>query len=366
MNTTKVGYVLALLLLPLLAACSPATSEPATTATEAATAAPPTAIFTPEPTAAPTEIPLLEVTFEQLSQMDRSLGSFTQDDAGNLLYSSPLQSAVGKNVEFIQEERTIGLGGGPETWFSPAEHPNAPAVIYDRLTDEFRRGPFGYIEINKDGYTFIKRGEYGGGISTLDFLVGKKISNNFVELIQKDNATMYAVSVFPQEEFSLENKDGYFSLLVATPIDSSGSSYSLIYRVILFPYEKDPAYKGYLSLYNNKIPEQGFALSEDNGIEPLRTDEEYRRKAIIYFRDTWRTGSQSLVYGMREAPSREDIPREAGSQHYFLSQYRLSYDKSEQMDILFRILESGALPEDLTKVGESLKLFGLAAWYYDE
>lgn len=336
------------------------------TSTAAATEAP-TATFTPEPTATPTEIPLLEVTFEQLSQMDSSLGSFAQDDEGGLIYSSPLESAVGKNVEFIQEERAVGLGGGPETHFSPAEHPNAPAVIYDRLTGEFRRGPFGYIEIKKDGYTFIERGQYGRGTPTLDYLIGKRIPNNFVELIQNNNARMYAVSVFPQEEVSFENKNGYFSLLVATPIGDKGDNYSLFYDVIFSPYEKNSTYRFYMSFYQNSLPEIGTALTEEHMDNLRRSDEEYRNRVNDIMRTTLRVGSQSLIYGMREADSKEDVPNEGvGTGNEFLSQYRLANYHSESMNTLFDILESGALPEDLENVTESLKMFGVAEWYYND
>lgn len=102
-----------------------ATTEPSST---------PIPTIEPAPTQTSTEIPAPEITFEQLSQLDPSIGSFVRDEEGNLIYNSPLNGTdVGKNIPVVQQYREVGLSG-PEVWIAPEKYPNAPIVIQDLET----------------------------------------------------------------------------------------------------------------------------------------------------------------------------------------------------------------------------------------
>lgn len=321
---------------------------------------------TEQPTVAPTptEAPKTEIGIEELSQIDPALGSFTEDEEGRLIYNSALESEVGKNVVFVREEREIGLSGGPEIHFSPADHPNAPAVIYEVDTGEFRKGPFGYIDIEKD--LMLHEGYDTSSSHVLDAIHESKIPSNYIDFIEGENFTMYALSAFPQE-VTFDNRGGYFAFHVATPISTNNDNYALFYDVILSPYEKRSTYRTYTRFVSEAEPGIAIALDEEYSITKIRAgDKDFIAICERTFGDALRVGTQTLLYGMRWANSNDDVPRsELGIRPEYISSYRLSYEMEGDMDILFSVLNSGALPDNLTEVGDALRLFGVAQWYFN-
>ncbi|QYK50504.1 MAG: hypothetical protein KF701_08895 [Anaerolineales bacterium] len=332
MTTSKVGYVLALFLLPLLAACSPAVSQQAATATEAVTATqvPPTATSTPEPTATPTEIPDPEVTFEQLALMDASIGSFVQDEGGKLIYNSPLYNTeVGKNIPVVQQYREVGLDGGGEVWIAPEKYPNAPIVIQDLDTGEIRQGPFRYDNDVRRRLTVSSSAEYIELEEPLRNFTGPIPLSGLVGEVRYpqiwDAYGISAVLVRDQAE-----KDGHLVMAAKSYIGDEEDMLAFYFDIALGPV--DTAEVSWNSFYATYVGENRSSYTFD-GIVANRGN----------FRGRYTMFNQIIIVGIYNVDSMQAIP----SGHGFAPNAGYSYANNEETSAVLSILKFGGLPNEL-------------------
>ncbi|MCL4258490.1 MAG: hypothetical protein KJZ53_08185 [Anaerolineales bacterium] len=341
MNTTKVGYVIALLLLPLLAACGPAANQPAI-ATPAATAteAPPTTTPTPQPSPSPTptEAPDPEVTFEQLLEMDASIGSFAQDVQGNLIYNSPLYSTeVGKNIPVVQQYREVGLDGGSEIWIAPEKYPNAPIVVQDLDTGEIRQGPFRYDNDVRRRLTLNDNsaGTPSGRIYEIPVLEGlsdlREVPLTFITTRENMFGVYhgFAISLFaigvPIEE------SGHLVVPVKSYVGDEKDFFAFEYNLALGPTVSS---NGHWNPYYETFR---VGSRVDYDFEDILSGAgNFAGRIPLY--------EQMFINGMYDVSSRESI-----HSNYFASNNYYAEENSEASRVVLEVLKTGGFPDELSE-----------------
>lgn len=333
---------LTLIVFLLATACSPAApqaiaDQPLEIPTEAQS---PTPTVEPTPTLAPTEIPDPEVTFEQLALMDASIGSFVQDEEGNLIYNSPLYNTeVGKNIPVVQQYREVGLDGGREVWIAPEKYPNAPIVVQDLDTGEIRQGPFRYDNDVRRRLT-MPRSE-----GALKGMEGQLVDLNFINTERYEVWDYYDIAMLPNGEIVEQN--GHLVLPVKSYVGDTGDSLVFEYYLPLGPVDEDNGYwNPYYTTYTN-----GRRFS-------------YTFKEILDYFDSFSSrfsdGTQFVVSGSYTTPDRANIPNTL----YVSNDYYLFENPGSEA--IISILKTAGLPKDLSRLneGKNLYLFGVKFFFF--
>lgn len=327
-----------------LAACGnqavSATTTPASTATETH----PTSIPTLSHLPTATEVPNPEATFEQLTLMDASIGSFAQDEEGNLIYNSPLYNTeVGKNIPVVQEYREVGLDGGEEVWIAPEKYPNAPIVIQDLDTGEIRQGPFEYDNDVRRRLTVPNSPAYEGDEGVRSFRGSIPLSGTIDIISYPGYWDTYGISVVltgnPVE------KNGHLVMSAKSYVGDESDMLSFPFNISLGSTETSggdwwgPFYETYVG--NNR---RYFYLSH-----------------IISnagnFQERYSLFSQVILNGIFNVRSRDIIP----SGHQYATNAYYSQENATETNEIISILQTGGVPALLREEVnyEDLSLYGV-------
>lgn len=303
-----------------------------------------TATVEPTPTLVPTEVPDPEVTFEQLALMDESIGKFTQDQEGNLLFHAALYNPeVGQNIPVVQQYRELGLDGGPEIWVAPNKYPYAPIVIQDLDTGEIRQGPFSYDNDVRRRLTLPRPDRpFGAALEGMD---GQLVDLNFVETARVLVWDYYGISMFPNGE--IVEQYGHLVLPVKSYVGDAEDLLVFEYYLPLGP--TDEANGHWDPYYTTDTGGQRFG---------------YTFKDILNYFDSFssrfRIGVQFAVSGSYTTPDRLNIPNTlyASNDYYLL--------ENPGSEAIISTLETAGLPEDLSSLneGQNLYLFGAKFFFF--
>lgn len=312
----------------VLAACSPAASEPAATVAPTITAVETSlAAVTPtaEPTPTPTEIPDSEVSFDQLVQIDSSWGEFVQAEDGSLIYNSSLNSEVGKNVPMIQQYRETGLDGGAEVWVAPEKYPNAPLFIQDVDTGEIRQGPFRYDDDVRRRLTMPSSGSlYKSPIT--EGLEATQPALNFVETMNFNGLDLFAISVLSRGD--ILERDGHLLMPVKSYVGDEKDHLAFYYNLALGPTDPENGHwNPFYDTYRNGSLHSYYLEHIINGAGDFSGKIGY--------------SEQMVITGVYSFSSRESIP-----QNFYSSNYYYAYEHMEESRLVISILQSAGFPSD--------------------
>ncbi len=323
MTKKKVGYVLALLLLPLLAACKPATVEESTPSTAIATVNRTVPTETDQLTvvqATPTQEATPIATFEGI-ELPEGTGRL-YEIGGQWLYDTPSNVLVGKEVVMVVNHH-VNSDGSVSIWMAPEDFPNAPLFIKDGSSEEWRRGPFGYEDV-ENRYTFPTEGvrngsaivaPYEGSVAPLGFLNRRRSSGG--------DSDIYLLSGIALGGFVESN--GLLSLPMAASVMKNEEGFMYYFNWILGDV------RGVSAL------EPSYVIQNS-----ARNDNQYSNLAHISdegraeFSSNFSPGSQIVFLGITNVLDGLDVSRTS-----LPGNFSLAVEYGQQIEDLIRILETG-------------------------
>ncbi len=330
-----------------LAACGSPAAAPVQAAVPSATAevsATPVPTIEPTTTQTPTDIPAPQISLEQLTLTDASIGSFTQDEQGNLIYNSPLYNTdVGKNIAIVQQYREVGLDGGPEIWLAPKKYPDAPIVIQDLDTSEIRQGPFRYDNDVRRRLTVPASADYISRNPQLQIFQGTiPLSGIIAEVKDPGYWDVFGISVVLVSDQT--EKDGHLVMGAKSYIGAEEDMLAFNFDISLGPVNSDEGvwqttYSTYARGEKRSYTLNGIITNKGN------------------FRERYTMFSQILIAGFvnvnRDEPS---IANQAFGENAFYSAAN-----NDESSTILSILKNTGLPEELSPDidYEDLSLYGV-------
>lgn len=339
------------LLVLALAACGSPAAAPTQAAPSATVEAAATPVPTIEPTTTqtPTDIPHPQISLEQLTLTDASIGSFIQDEQGNLIYNSPLYNTdVGKNIAIVQQYREVGLDGGPEIWLVPEKYPNAPIVIQDLDTSEIRQGPFRYDNDVRRRLTVPASADYISRNPQLRVFQGTiPLAGMMAEVKDPGYWDVFGISAVLVSDQT--EKDGHLVMGAKSYIGTEEDMLAFDFDVSLGPID---AIEGtWEPFYSTYIGENKHSYFLDN----IRTNKGNFRGRYTMF-------SQILIAGFvnvnRDEPS---IANQAFGENAFYSAAN-----NDESSAILSVLKNNGLPEELSPdiAYEDLSLYGVVLFVF--